>query len=304
MANDEKRLTLFPELDNDLSSNLYIIGNGFDIMHGLSTKYEDFRKWLVTNGDEQFVKLMNLLFPYAPDNDDNNENWFWSDIENYLGEYRARDIMMFCVPDDLSYNNGQKYAFAVEDGPQSIFIPAVCQLFDKFHEWVDSIKVESLRKLYLHPECYYLSFNYTETLEKVYGIPDDHICHIHGKRNVDQEYVFGHSNLVDEDDIRADYIFEQKALFDIASEMNSHIKDFNGIVKSNDWFFNKLTKINRITVIGHSLGKIDLPYFDRLIEMVPNDTEWIFYYHSDEDIKNIADFIASRGIIHYQYKYI
>ncbi len=85
MANDEKQLTLFPELDNDLSSNLYIIGNGFDIMHGLSTKYEDFRKWLVTNGDEQLVKLMNLLFPYAPDNDDNNGNWFWSDIENYLG---------------------------------------------------------------------------------------------------------------------------------------------------------------------------------------------------------------------------
>lgn len=42
-----KQATLFPELDAELSSNLYIVGNGFDIMHGLPTRYADFREWLI-----------------------------------------------------------------------------------------------------------------------------------------------------------------------------------------------------------------------------------------------------------------
>ncbi|WP_223546835.1 AbiH family protein [Priestia aryabhattai] len=29
-------------------SNLFIIGNGFDLDHGLSTSYENFRKYLIT----------------------------------------------------------------------------------------------------------------------------------------------------------------------------------------------------------------------------------------------------------------
>lgn len=29
---------------------LYIIGNGFDLKHGMSTKYSDFKRWLFDNG--------------------------------------------------------------------------------------------------------------------------------------------------------------------------------------------------------------------------------------------------------------
>lgn len=305
MANyPNKQATLFPELDAELSSNLYIVGNGFDIMHGLPTRYADFREWLIKNGDKQFVDLLNLLFPYAPDDDDNDNNYFWSDIENFLGEYRPHEIMDFCVPNGMSYKDGQKYVYAVEDGPNSIFIPALNHLFEKFKEWVDSIDVTSFCKIHLHPECLYLTFNYTETLEKIYGIPDEQVCHIHGKRKVDEEYVFGHNNLISSDQLDADYEFERKALCDIVSEMNAHVKDYNGIMKFSEWFFRRISKIKRIIVIGHSMGKIDLPYFDKLIEMAHHDIEWLFYYHSEDDLKNIIEFVDSRNIRCVKYKNI
>ncbi len=50
-----KQLSLFPNLDDNLSENLYVIGNGFDIAHNYPTRYADFREWLVANG------ISNLL---------------------------------------------------------------------------------------------------------------------------------------------------------------------------------------------------------------------------------------------------
>lgn len=37
---------------------LYIIGNGFDIAHGLKTTYNDFKNWLEKLGFRSFVKRM------------------------------------------------------------------------------------------------------------------------------------------------------------------------------------------------------------------------------------------------------
>ena len=33
----------------------------------------------------------------------------------------------------------------------------------------------------------FLTFNYTETLEVLYGIPEENVCHIHGKRGGETE---------------------------------------------------------------------------------------------------------------------
>lgn len=69
-------------------------------------------------------------------------------------------------------------------------------------------------------------------------------------------------------------------------------------------FFRRISKIKRIIVIGHSMGKIDLPYFDKLIEMAHHDIEWLFYYHSEDDLKNIIEFVDSRNIRCVKYKNI
>ena len=42
---------------------LYIIGNGFDIAHGLSTQYQNFKKWLLKSGLNSFARRMETLYP-------------------------------------------------------------------------------------------------------------------------------------------------------------------------------------------------------------------------------------------------
>lgn len=51
-------------------SNLFIIGNGFDIAHGLPTKYADFKKYLsdrikinqgIKDNDEDYIKSPKFL---------------------------------------------------------------------------------------------------------------------------------------------------------------------------------------------------------------------------------------------------
>lgn len=42
---------------------LYIVGNGFDLAHGLKTKYNDFRNWLEESGFHSFVNRMEALYP-------------------------------------------------------------------------------------------------------------------------------------------------------------------------------------------------------------------------------------------------
>ena len=41
------------------------------------------------------------------------------------------------------------------------------------------------------PEDYFITFNYTLTLEELYNIPSNHILHIHGKIDDNNELEFG-----------------------------------------------------------------------------------------------------------------
>lgn len=40
----------------------------------------------------------------------------------------------------------------------------------------------------------YLSFNYTNTLEKLYGVRKNNICYIHGDASINNQLIFGHRN--------------------------------------------------------------------------------------------------------------
>ena len=50
-------------------SKLYIIGNGFDLAHGLETEYKHFRRYLLVN-EESFLYDLERLYGYSPFNPD------------------------------------------------------------------------------------------------------------------------------------------------------------------------------------------------------------------------------------------
>lgn len=42
---------------------LYIIGNGFDLMHQMKSSYKDFHQWLIDNSRIDYIAEMQKIFP-------------------------------------------------------------------------------------------------------------------------------------------------------------------------------------------------------------------------------------------------
>ena len=65
-----------------MTDTLYIIGNGFDLHHGLRTSYANFRDDYVTKKGSVLWNDLLDIYGSAPQND----NLWWKDFENMLGK--------------------------------------------------------------------------------------------------------------------------------------------------------------------------------------------------------------------------
>ena len=45
--------------------SLYILGNGFDIHHGINSKYSDYHEWLEKNDNGTYEKLCAIYDTYG-----------------------------------------------------------------------------------------------------------------------------------------------------------------------------------------------------------------------------------------------
>lgn len=198
--------SLFPNIPPHPSEVLYILGNGFDIAHGISSRYSDFEYWVNTKGNDRLIGMMNIFF--------SNEHYLWEDVETALGEYREEEIFDYCKPiEEIDYDHPMRSVAAIEDGPDWLFKPILDDFLDSFTDWVNSIDISQARQqLHIESQSKFLTFNYTETLEKVYGFPDDNILHIHGSRAVKgNTYIIGHNNIKPEnlyDTLNVELYFE------------------------------------------------------------------------------------------------
>ena len=71
-----------------------------------------------------------------------------------------------------------------------------------------------------------------------------------------------------------------------------NVKRCGEIIDRNLEFFKSLRELQEITVLGHSLGDVDLPYFRAILDHVvaPEDLKWKFSYHTDADKCRIKRF--------------
>ncbi len=84
----------------------------------------------------------------------------------------------------------------------------------------------------------------------------------------------------------------------LESYYTKNIKHCNDIIDTNLGFFESMSYLEKITVLGHSLGEVDFPYFKAIVENT-NNTEnlvWNFSYHNDNDILNIRKFCKRMNI--------
>ena len=279
---------LFPEIEQQNKKTLVVIGNGFDLANGIESSYGNFKEWLQKNSKHRLIGLMDTFF--------SNQRDVWGDIEKALGEYDEDSILEYCKPDEnFDYDHPTRSMAAVEDSPDWIFRPVLDEFLEEFRNWVDSININDAEKvLDLPMECRYLTFNYTETLERVYSIPESNILHIHGSRLSDKEYIIGHNNYRDPQDAYNDesqMLYLQQTWSKIIEWMNGLIKGSASIIHQNLDFFNSLSDIEQVVVYGHSFYEVDWPYLEEIVKQIGKDKSWSISYHEPKDLKQIESFV-------------
>lgn len=299
---------------------LFIIGNGFDLAHGLATSYENFRNYLcdtyivaceeeysvpivpsVSMGPhgedicnmEDVVKFLVYLISSAESDVDK-----WCDLERSLGllDYDEFFDMLTVELDKDGDIDNWKRSCNNEALAFNIFT-VVSKIRELFEEWVVDIDIKSVQKKMrfydlIQGEDIFLSFNYTETLEDVYGIDGSRVCHIHGERK--ENILFGHGNMKNytEEYMRAN-IGSENAL----SELDDFLKkDTKQALREHGYFFKGIdNSVKEVYSMGFSFAEVDLIYIKEICRKLPADAVWYLNDFEPADIPTFQRKIMDCG---------
>ena len=300
--------------------NLYIIGNGFDLHHGVRCDFEDFMKWLKKNDKSLFTDLTQVY------DDAENNNW-WRDFENSLAQlninYYANKKGNMYDPEyikDGSIEEKTEYASqrVIEE-----FGKIKDSLRNDFQNWL-SMAYENCFKnkkiQFPNEDSIFLTFNYTKTLEDIYEIDAKRIYHIHGVIDDKDSMEFGHGlgveeldNMLKSQEPRIDEVWNKKlnrmirlqivtpkhkelAAFSTIESIVSLKKDVEKCIEKNKRFFNEILDVERIYVYGFSFSYIDIPYLEKIIRRTKPETHWVISWYSQDDKRRIMDFVIRYDI--------
>ncbi|MCL2721681.1 MAG: bacteriophage abortive infection AbiH family protein [Treponema sp.] len=124
---------------------------------------------------------------------------------------------------------------------------------------------------------YFFTFNYTQTLERIYGVSESDICHIHGvsqgTKNLNdlasEDLIFGHGR----------ESFDTNVTNIVSTAYNITKKPVNQCIENNRLFFEKLEGVNNIYSYGFSFGDVDMPYIKKICQSIRNTTGVTWHFN-------------------------
>lgn len=278
---------------------LWIIGNGFDRAHDLPTSYSDYYKYLVTAGEEWMASMLEFYFGNVPGHP---RNILWSQLEKALGIYNIDAIYDFLKEGHkLDLDHVSQYVGEVESEVQYHFVE-ICEKFSEtFTDWCHSIELNNAKQrneFGFTTNDIFLTFNYTDTLEAVYGIDERRVLHIHGRAACGDELIVGHNNPAKmPKGIEDDFLDNTANIRAIVDTVNKLEKKTKQIIVANKPFFDSLGNIDEVKVFGHSIEEVDLPYFEEVKKNVDQNAQWQFYCHDDEKQRHYEDVARRLGLM-------
>lgn len=180
--------------------------------------------------------------------------------EDYSPSENRRDKQMFCTEQDY-----QMCAEALRD--------ASVMIKEFFRKWIDTVSIDDGKIAFgwdvicnkgagIRPDDVFINFNYTETLEKIYSVPETQVYHIHGYRKKDCELIVGHG-----DDESRNFNTEHIITADLLEEAIRNLrKDTDAVIRNSGdlWQTIRDTEISEVYSFGFSFNEVDLPYINRV----------------------------------------
>lgn len=291
--------------------NLYIIGNGFDIHHGIRCSYRDFYEWLGGHHSGVIDKMDEVYGCCDGD--------WWSDFEHNLGEIDLMEhaqqvafenpVALASDHCDSTWNDAQ---VAVENEMDELYN----SLQTCFEEWVAQLNTPSPdKRIYLDTsDAKFLVFNYTRTLENLYGIPLQKVLHIHGEAGKNEKMIIGHNKSkevlrkehptphdlfrqgkLDEETASTYDVHDEWAWEEMFNQVASMQKPVEKIMKQYGDFFNGLKNVQKIYAYGFSFSDVDMPYMSKIVEMAPL-AHWDISCFSSKDRNRAKTFAITHGV--------
>jgi hypothetical protein len=283
---------------------LYIIGNGFDIHHGIKSRYAQFKEYLMEKQEKDLLEQLEKYFP---------SDSLWSDFEETLA-YLDTDTIINDASTYLTSYNANDWSESAHHDYQyeinNILELVTVKLLAKFTEWILQLEIPSTPgddKLTLDTNGTYLTFNYTPTLERTYRIGAGRIEYIHNKA-VDRNSVLilGHSRdpekiqtlnagLYDDDRIDDMRVVHGNQMLD--QYFADTYKPTVQILQDKANFFSSLNGIDEIHVLGHSLSSVDLPYFREIVNNIQvHQVKWKVTFFGKKELDHHIETMKSLGI--------
>lgn len=178
-----------------MAKHLYIIGNGFDLHHKINSSYKNFHQWMYENNPDVIEKV-DKIYGICDD------KW-WSDFENQLASLDAirysSEIASENRP-DLTSDHCDRMWTDAQDEVENQLKELYSELRECFHEWIIQLTPPlTSRKVKLTlQDSKFINFNYTKTLENLYGINPHKILHLHGCVDVNEDFILGHGKSYEE----------------------------------------------------------------------------------------------------------
>lgn len=272
-------------------TKLFIIGNGFDIHHGIKSRYTDFAKWLETV-DREVHGAVEEFLPTWVDAEGNVQN-AWSDLENNLEHFDTDQLLEYgknFLPsygaDDWSEAGHHDFEFELDRVISALSVG----LHRNFVRWLGTLFIPAQTPFpvrTIDPRSKFFNFNYTPTIQTVYGATD--VLHIHGSlADATSQIVLGHGWTPGAEDRLEDRIDEDTdtrvaggyRLID--DYFRKTFKPTSEIIQRNQAFFTGLGDVSEVFVFGHGLAEVDAPYFAEMLKNLPELASWtISYYGGD-----------------------
>ena len=300
---------IMPCNDKDI---LYIIGNGFDMMHGVKSSYYSFRD-SIGKRNQLRRTLETFLLP-----DD-----IWADFERALGQF---NVKMMNNADTIDMNLDMWGAYDVDAGAAEYYLavemaadPIVTvarELQQYFRRWIETLTIGTsdrpLKSIFRNAHT--LCFNYTEFVEMLYDVSKENVCYIHGcRQNKNETLVLGHmpgasDAIYDFEDDRVptrnrkkqEMVFaaQEDSLRFIIDSDDSLTKYCDKIIEKNEAFFTSLKAIKDIILIGHSMSEVDMDYFCEVANHLdnPDNVNWYIGCHGLRDLENMQSMIRKLNI--------